>query len=163
MACGLCLGRLAPNSLEERTGGQPYPGQRGARVVQRRQILRVRSTPDGVLTWKGMLPEQEPSGHKVRREFEVHVAAQEVDTLLQLLEGLGFTEVLRYEKARDTWQWRGVQVMLDSLVFGQFVEIEGDAVDIDNAVKALGLESLQPETRSYPELQRQYQESHKSS
>jgi len=130
-------------------------------LYQRHQILRVRSTPDGVLTWKGVLREHQASGHKVRTELEVHVAAQEVETLLQLLEGLGFTEVLRYEKERDTWQWRGIQVMLDSLVFGQFVEIEGNADDIESAVQALGLDGYQRETRSYPELQQQYQDAHK--
>jgi adenylate cyclase class 2 len=127
-------------------------------LVQRRQILRVRTTPAGMLTWKAPAPATDESGHKTRHELEVHIAEAEVDTLLQVLEQLGFREVLRYEKQRDHWRWRGVQIELDRLVFGRFVEIEGEAAAIDEALRLLDLQQAPRESRSYPELQRLHQQ-----
>lgn len=123
-------------------------------LFKRSQILRVRSTGDGVLTWKGPAAEQDPYGHKTREELEVTVAAEGVETLLALFERLGYAEVLRYDKVRESWRWQGTVIALDHLSFGDFVEIEGEASAIQHALQLLHLQDLPLERRSYPALQR---------
>lgn len=122
------------------------------------QILRVRSTSDGVLTWKGPVAEQDPQGHKMREELEVPFPLDGVETMLALLARLGYTEVLRYNKLRESWRWQGVVIALDRLDFGDFVEIEGEAGAIERALRLLRLDGHPLESRSYPELQRRAQQ-----
>ncbi|HWE62639.1 MAG TPA: class IV adenylate cyclase [Chloroflexota bacterium] len=123
-------------------------------LYKRRELLRVRSTSRGVLTWKGPAAAQDSTGHKMREELEVPIPGERVDTLLALLAHLGYHEVLRYDKVRETWRWQGVEIVLDSLEFGDFVEIEGEAGAIEQAIHLLHLDGQPLERRSYAELQR---------
>ena len=54
-----------------------------------------------------------------------------------MLEGLGFEMVLVYEKQREVFEFRGLKVMLDEMPFGDFVEIEGPALEslVEAAIK----------------------------
>lgn len=121
---------------------------------RRREVLRVRTAGRNTLTWKGPAASQDPYGHKAREELEVAFAADAAETLLTLLARLGFVEVLRYEKQRETWRWQGVAITLDRLAFGEYVEIEGEAGAIQHVLRVLQLDHEPPETRSYAELQR---------
>jgi predicted adenylyl cyclase CyaB len=128
--------------------GQDAPLQRGS------QVLRVRTAGTNTLTWKGPAAGQDPYGHKAREELEVVFADDGAETLLALLDRLGFREVLRYEKRRETWRWQGAVIALDHLAFGDFVEIEGEAGAIQHVLRVLHLDGEPLETRSYAELQR---------
>lgn len=123
-------------------------------LYKQRQLLRVRATARGLLTWKGPVADQDTRGHKMREELEVPIPRDRVDTLLALLARLGYNEVLRYDKRRETWRWHGVAITLDSLEFGDFVEIEGEAGAIERAIHLLRLDGQPLEQRSYAELQR---------
>jgi adenylate cyclase class 2 len=58
----------------------------------------------------------------------------------RILEALGLRVFFTYEKYRETFALEDVEVMLDELPFGTFVEIEGeDLVQISRTAESLGL------------------------
>ena len=72
------------------------------------------------LTFKGPL---EASAFKKRREIEL--AVSEADGMRRLLEAIGFVEVLRFQKRRESWRLDNCRVELDEVPrLGRFVEID---------------------------------------
>jgi adenylate cyclase class 2 len=97
-------------------------------LLARDQGLRLRHTRDqqthaeiSTVTFKG------PRLHgqlKNREERELVVGS--VKDAMALLESLGFSRVLTFQKRRETWLIEGCHVELDELPYiGVFVEIEG--------------------------------------
>jgi predicted adenylyl cyclase CyaB len=125
-----------------------------AALQRRHEVLRVRSAGVSTMTWKGPAQDQDQYAHKTREELEVQFAAEGTEELLGILSKLGYVEALRYVKERETWRWHGTAIALDSLEFGDFVEIEGEAGAIQDVMHKLQIESEPREQRSYPELQR---------
>ncbi len=111
------------------------------------EALRVRRVGDHqVLTYKG--PKQ--SGPvKARLEIECPVQG-DVD---QILAALGMAPAATVKKRREAWRGDGVEVALDSLPFGAFVEVEATSTDLvlDWATR-LGLDLADQEPRSYLEI-----------
>jgi adenylate cyclase, class 2 len=104
-------------------------------LVARGLVLRIRRTAEAsVLTYKG--PRREVEGVKSRPEIEVHVSSAEAG--LALLDGLGFRPVFRYQKYRETYRWRQVEIVIDETPVGTFLEIEGPVAAIHEAAQALG-------------------------
>ena len=98
-------------------------------------ILRLRRTPTaGLLTFKG--PRHLEEGVKSREEVEAPV--EDADALQLVLEQLGFRPVFRYQKYRETYTWRGQEIVIDETPIGTFLEIEGDVAGIDAAAAGLG-------------------------
>ena len=89
-----------------------------------------------VLTYKG--PQQANAEVAVRQELEVVVS--DVEAARRLLEALGYPVMVTYEKWRTVYRLLGVEVSLDELPYGNFVEIEGpDVARIHTAADRLGL------------------------
>jgi adenylate cyclase class 2 len=65
---------------------------------------------------------------------------------------LGLQPRLIYEKHRDTWKLRSVEVVLDELPFGMFMEIEGSITGIREAELLLDLDDVEVEHETYPML-----------
>lgn len=124
-------------------------------VRTRGHVLRVRLLDDGdsVLTLKG--PATYREGIKTREETELHLT--DGDAMLRILSNLGFSPVLEYEKARESWDFDGVAVELDTLEFGRFVEIEGTEDQIRRTAALLGLDMGKTERRGYPGMMRAHQ------
>jgi adenylate cyclase class 2 len=72
-----------------------------------------------------------------REELETEIA--DFEAAHQLLIALGYEVVFIYEKYRTVYTLAGVQVMLDELPFGSFVEIEGEPSGIHKAADQLQL------------------------
>jgi adenylate cyclase class 2 len=87
---------------------------------------------------------------KQRTEHEVEVS--DCEGLRSILERLGYTRSLRYEKDREIWQLRAVQVMLDHTPMGDFVEIEGAESQLGEVARSLDLELDRALRLSYPRL-----------
>jgi adenylate cyclase class 2 len=97
------------------------------------RVLRVRKGITDTLTFK-----ERTTQALTRREIEVEISS--ADQALQLLEGLGYAVVLIYEKYRQVFSLGEVQIMLDELPFGFFVEIEGpDSASLGPMAAELGL------------------------
>jgi len=111
--------------------------------------LRVRKTQDKtILTFKKTI--QNDFNIKQRTEHETEVAdAAEIE---KIIENLGFAPRLVYEKRRKTWHFRSVEIVLDELPFGSFMEIEGSITAIAEAEMFLGIEDYETEHATYPHL-----------
>jgi len=116
------------------------------------RVLRLRTFPGGEarLTFKG--PATYRDGVKSRQESEVPVG--DGTAMLRILAGLGYQPSLEYRKSRETWQLDDALVMLDTLDFGRFVEIEGDDAQVRRIAGHLGLAMEQAVEKGYPALMR---------
>jgi adenylate cyclase class 2 len=56
-----------------------------------------------------------------------------------ILVRLGFVAFQSYEKYRETFTLQGVEVVLDEMPFGHFVELEGEEPALRAVASALGL------------------------
>ena len=113
-----------------------------------RSVLRLRRIGDrGVLTFKESLPPRLDMKH--RREDETRV--DDPDAMEAILEALGFTRALVYEKHRETWRLALTEIVIDELPFGLFMEIEGSEKDIREVESKLAIK-LKTEPLSYPRL-----------
>jgi len=106
------------------------------RLAQRGEILRLRRSADVRLTHKR--PAQ-PAGELLARP-EVEVVVGDFEATREVLERSGFEVVVVYEKFRAQYRLGVVQVALDELPFGNFVELEGpSAPALKHAARDLSL------------------------
>jgi adenylate cyclase class 2 len=95
-----------------------------------KKVLRLRQDEKVRLTFKA--PGYLRDSVLVRPEFEVEVS--DFTQTRQILEGLGYQVYSLYEKYRETLNLDEVDVMLDEMPYGNFVELEGPSTE---SVKAL--------------------------
>jgi adenylate cyclase, class 2 len=119
----------------------------------RGSLLRVRKFGRYALaTYKG--PMSIEGGIKSREEVQTGVESFEL--AIQLFDSLGFKPVFRYQKFREVWRIREVEVVIDRTPIGDYFEIEG-AVDVIRSVAAeLGMNMDQAIRQSYADLYRQH-------
>lgn len=114
--------------------------------------LRIRtctgdgSVPAASLTYKGP---QQPGPFKSREELETTLG--DPDNTVSILEALGYTPVITFEKHREEWKLDGVVVELDEIPrLGCFVEIEGpDEAAVRRVQERLQLAGERSITDSY--------------
>lgn len=112
-------------------------------------IVRLRSTgTTTTLTYKRPLPDRD--GAKQRIEIETEIA--DPQALTSMLAEFGMFPRLIYEKRRRIWRFGEVEVVLDLLPFGSFIEIEGSPEAIRNAETVLEIKGLIVEPETYPLL-----------
>lgn len=122
---------------------------RGGVLDERGALLRLRKIGDTTfLTYKEKVRNEYDFKHKIEHETEV----ADVDEIEAIIEKLGYRLSVVYEKRRKTWHFGDVEVVLDELPFGLYMEIEGSMDDITAAEKLLQIEDLEPESRGYPRL-----------
>jgi adenylate cyclase class 2 len=98
--------------------------------------LRLRRTgvSGGIITYKG--PRIVGDGVKSRPELEVTVG--DADAAERVLEALGYRKTFRYQKYREAFLWRDVEIVVDETPIGTFLEVEGPIATIHAAAQALG-------------------------
>src|SRR6478609_7165282 len=107
---------------------------RGGEMDERGATLRLRKIGDfTVLTYKEKVATQ--NGTKKKIEFETSVS--DVDATEAIIEHLGYKLTAVYEKRRKYWNFGEVEVVLDELPFGLYMEIEGTSEAIAKAQKKL--------------------------
>jgi adenylate cyclase class 2 len=112
-------------------------------------VLRLRRVGrNATLTYKKRIPSS--SAIKQQREEETEIADPEA--MAAILEALGFTAALVYEKRRQTWRLGKAEIVIDVLPFGLFMEIEGRINEIKAVERKLGLKGLRAEHATYPQL-----------
>ena len=101
------------------------------------RVLRLRQDARARLTYKG--PASGLGGARLRQELEFEVS--DFDMARLFLEALGYQVMLIYEKYRAAYDLDGVEISLDELPYGTFVEIEGpDPSAIQDVTRKLGLD-----------------------
>ncbi len=99
-------------------------------------LLRLRKDKTVTLTFKS-LPLNRDQDFKVHRELEVQV--DNFGVCRAILESLGFHPEQRYEKWRETFSLESTKVLIDTMPYGVFLEIEGGKSDIRNVADQLKL------------------------
>lgn len=128
----------------ERCGATPLRGRRlqedclldtaDELLRRRRSVLRIRmEIGRSLLTYKGPV---QPSPMKLREERETVVSDGE--TMLYILEQLGFRPWFRYQKYREEFGCENAIIAVDETPIGTFVEIEGGEEAIHTVAAALG-------------------------
>jgi len=100
------------------------------------KLLRLRLDRRTHLTFKSIEPDRDRQ-FKVYRELEVTV--DDFQTMHRLLEAVGFYPAQQYEKWRETLFLEHTEFCLDTLPFGEFLEIEGERQSIRDFADRLGL------------------------
>ncbi len=98
-------------------------------------VLRLRQDKRARLTYKDS--ERTPAGRLSRREVEVTVS--DFGETRELLEALGYQVMFIYEKYRSTYELGKLEIVLDELPYGHFIELEGEEDQIRPTAERLGL------------------------
>ena len=115
-------------------------------------LLRVRKFGKySIATYKG--PMSIEGGIKSREEVQTGVESFEL--AIQIFDSLGFKPVFRYQKFREVWRVKNVEVVLDRTPIGEFFEIEGPVEVIREVVAQLDMSMDQAIRSTYADLYRQ--------
>src|SRR5258707_1973288 len=114
-----------------------------------KRVLRLRQDTRARLTYKEPLNEDAQDSAS-RTELEITVS--DFDTTDLLLQKIGFHLSWIYEKYRTTYKLFDCEIVLDEMPFGKFIEVEGEADDIERVLKALNLADAHRITESYSDL-----------
>jgi adenylate cyclase class 2 len=115
-------------------------------------LLRVRKFGRySLVTYKG--PMSIEGGIKSREEVQTGVESFEL--AIQLFDSLGYKPVFRYQKYREVWRVREVEVVLDRTPIGDYFEIEGSVETIREVAAQLGMNMDQALRQTYADLYRQ--------
>ena len=112
-------------------------------------LLRLRQDEKNRLTLKTKVQNPDPA-FKMHHEFEVVVSDH--DTMRMILEQLEYYPAQVYEKWRETFTYRSAKLLIDTLPYGNFLEIEGDPDLIQDIAKKLGLDWNRRITMNYLEM-----------
>lgn len=105
-------------------------------LKKRGHLLRLRKDGSCRMTYK-CPPLRDDPEVKVYQELEVEVS--DCDAMAGILQSLGFHPAQVYEKRRRVYKWRDVELCLDRMPFGDFLEIEGPKQSIRDAAGRLEL------------------------
>jgi len=119
-------------------------------------VLRLRSYGDlRILTFKGAASYDGPI--KARPEIEVEI--EDLEKMRSVLAALGYCDLVRYEKDRETWRAGDVEIVLDHTPMGDFVEVEGPSDQLESTTRSLGLDPSAAVRGSYMSLWTEYRAS----
>jgi len=122
---------------------------RGGDLAERNAFLRIRKTNEGnTLTYK----EKVNAAGDLKRQIEFETVVSDLEATESIIERLGYELAIVYEKRRKAWKLGKVEVVLDELPFGFYMEIEGPTREIRRAERLLGADELESEARGYPRL-----------
>jgi adenylate cyclase class 2 len=99
-------------------------------------LLRLRHDNQSRLTFKST-PSTPDTEFKVHKELEVEVG--DFQACQDILEALGYTPEQVYEKWRETFILDDTNILIDTMPYGVFLEIEGDRSEIRTIADRLSL------------------------
>jgi adenylate cyclase class 2 len=90
----------------------------------------------------------------VKSREEVQTGVESFELAIQLFDALGYKPVFRYQKFREVWRIRDVEVVLDRTPIGDYFEIEGPIDVIRTVTAELGMSMDQAIRQTYSDLYR---------
>ena len=138
--------------LYQRLGHPEFVLQKNWGYVSENSVIRVREEGEKkYVTLKRS--NQAPGKYNSREEIELMIS--DVGSVKRIFEILGLTNKYYYEKKRATTNVGNCVVCLDSIArLGEFVEVEGEANNIEGVLEGFGLLNKPIERRSYFEMLR---------
>lgn len=109
----------------------------GKNLMRSKSLLRLREDRKVTLTFKSVPADADPA-FKQLIELEVEVA--DLTVMQRILASLGYHPEQTYEKWRETLTLDQTAFCLDTLPYGDFLEIEGPKEAICDAARRLGLD-----------------------
>ena len=119
------------------------------KLKKNKSLLRLRKVGSNLLvTFKRPpLQTRDSSAYKIREEIEIEVS--DYENTKTIFTALGFEVFFIYEKYRETYDNGSVKLMMDHTPLGDFLEIEGEAEEIDNIAAQLGFTKANYITDNY--------------
>ena len=105
-------------------------------LIKKKSLLRLRKDKKITLTFKSEPPLKDDQ-FKILKEFEVEVS--DFDAMEHILKSLGFKEEQVYEKWREIYVFGDTHLCLDTMPYGDFLEIEGTKESIQQLALKIGL------------------------
>ena len=105
-------------------------------LIKKKSLLRLRKDKKITLTYKSEPPFKD-NQFKILQEFEVEVS--DFYAMEHILKSLGFQEEQIYEKWRETYILDDTHLCLDTMPYGDFIEIEGNKESIQKLASKIGL------------------------
>ncbi|MGD1967623.1 MAG: class IV adenylate cyclase [Desulfobacterales bacterium] len=105
-------------------------------LIEKHSLLRLRQDQKTMLTFKSKQTSTDRN-FKIFNELEVEVS--DFKTMDQILTSVGLQAVQRYEKWRETMMLGQTAFFLDTMPYGNFLEIEGQKTDIRHYASRLNL------------------------
>jgi adenylate cyclase class 2 len=107
-------------------------------LLPKEELLRLRQDTAVILTFKGPSAYDRLSEAKVREEIEV--AVDDFERMTSILKRLGYEPQQEYEKYREAFRLGDLEIVLDEMPYGNFIELEGNEADIKSAAQAFDLD-----------------------
>ena len=122
---------------------------RGGKLRFGRRALRLRRVNgDAILTHKERIPTKSSTKHQNENETRV----SDPNAIHEILQSLGFSPALVYEKRRTRWQVGKAKVVIDELPFGLFMEIEASEKEIARVENLIGAQACEAVSATYPSM-----------
>lgn len=88
-------------------------------------LLRLRQDTTAKLTYKGIPQGIDVSKSQVRVREEIEIEVSDFDSADLLIQRIGYEPRQIYEKYRETFHLDSIEIVLDEMPYGDFVELEG--------------------------------------
>jgi adenylate cyclase class 2 len=118
-------------------------------LLRNKSLLRLRQDRKTTLTHKSVPADADPT---FKQFLELEVEVDDFDVMQRILMSLGFHPEQTYEKWRETLVQDQTHFCLDTLPFGEFLEIEGSKEAITHFSACLGLDWNRRILMSYLEI-----------
>jgi predicted adenylyl cyclase CyaB len=114
------------------------------------KLLRIRKTPSNqTVTYKGPIL----ATSKLKHREEIECRLENAETMIRILEEVGFKVRTEYSKYRTVFQKEGFSISLDETEAGNYLEVEGPSDEaITNLGSELGYSEQDFVRRTYAEL-----------
>jgi predicted adenylyl cyclase CyaB len=121
--------------------------EKDARLRLRKKVDLRSNQENTEISYKKPLTRE---GIKIEEEYETSVG--KFREMEEIFANIGFTKVSSYDRIRDTFLIEGLKVTVDSFIFGDYLEIEGDIEKIQKLAEELGLDMKNNITKSCDDI-----------
>jgi len=121
--------------------------EKDARLRLRKKVDLKTNKEETEISYKKPLTRE---GIKIEEEYETSVGS--FAEMENIFANIGFKKVSSYDRIRDTFIINNLKVTIDSFIFGDYLEIEGDITEIQKLANELGLDMKENITKSCDDI-----------
>jgi len=114
---------------------------------------RIRDERDKIVLTVKIRPKRKTEYFE-RKEYSVEISNAKEGA--DIMKSIGYNQIRVFKKMREEWKFKDVEVVLDKLYFGVYMEIEGSKEKIEEMIKKLGFKDRKKITKAYLGLEDDY-------